>query len=267
MESLKNKLNDSREARLTTSRKISSYEKQLRFSRELLRNKTVLNLGCGGSNIKQDLTEDQIQTNVVELDLKFNPGNSNLAAIAEITEYIKSKLSADNRLYKLAKKIRESVDKNIKNRDFTQANGRFLPFAKETFDFCMALWSTYQVPDDSKEAVFREMMRVSNIIHLGPIFKKDYNYLTHLSEKLCFDIVICHPFAIYLEKPDHFTINNLSDYAEFINKKPIHERVIEPEEESPELVKILPIFSKDVYATSKGGSFMVLKRNEDLLPR
>ncbi|MCL5438533.1 MAG: hypothetical protein M1268_00915, partial [Patescibacteria group bacterium] len=60
------------EGAITTARRWKRYESRLFISPEALRNETVLNFGCGGSNIGEALREKGVNCNVVDVDLRYN---------------------------------------------------------------------------------------------------------------------------------------------------------------------------------------------------
>ncbi|NMB56712.1 class I SAM-dependent methyltransferase [Candidatus Beckwithbacteria bacterium] len=237
------------------------------------------------------LQESNVDANIVDLDLKFDPVGGNFAVpIVKAIDYVRSKLDQSGKPYEKLTKARRYVG-GIEDRKFIQGDGRNLPFADETFDMSMALWSTYQIPDGAKESVFREIMRVSNTIHLGPIFKKDYELLQSLAEELNFEIVVCHPFTIASEirsleemdpllkidgvrsefetflskvsktvEEDNFKAQKDADYQNYINQNEVDKRIVKPKEENSKVVRI---FDVPVLATGEGSSFMVLRRKKE----
>lgn len=66
----------------------------------MLEGKKVLNFGCGGSNIGPQLKKDGIDSDIVDLDLKFDPiGQDNIAlpVIAGI-DYARSKIDEKGKI-------------------------------------------------------------------------------------------------------------------------------------------------------------------------
>lgn len=242
------------EGEIVTRRKLANYERWLGFEGNLLEGRNVLNFGCGGSNVGEELAERGIQTNVIDLDIR-RTSTSVLSVFMKKDIEIAGKLN--QKLYKLHNSFKKDEE-----RQFVQGDGRSLPFPDETFDFCLALWSTYQIPDQAKEGVFRELLRVGDILHLGPIFKRDFDVLQKLTLESEHEIVLCQPFFSIKKslKREKFKANSLSDYQEYIAKNPEGERILEPQEDNS---KVLRVLEKSVVAMAKGGSLVVLKRTKE----
>lgn len=249
------------EGKIITRRSLSKYERALQFKRELLRDKTILNFGCGGTNLHLQLKKEKINANVIDLDIQFNPiGSYSVIFIVKTIDYLKSKINKTSKFYTSLTDFKKYVE-HIEERKIIQGDGRNLPFADKTFDISLALWSTYQIPDEAKKQVFKELMRTSNIIHIGPIFKKDYTQLIDLSEEMKFNIVICTPFTTFLmTKKDAFIAKSVSDYDKYIKNNEPKKRIVEPKDENP---RVFRINDNPVLATGKGGDIMILKRQKE----
>jgi hypothetical protein len=94
------------------------------------------------------------------------------------------------------------------------------------------------------------------VIHLGPIFRPDYNSLTQLSQEKGFEIVVCHPF---FSLNDDFCAQSLADYNNYMTSAPPEKRLIPPKLSNPHF---LIMFNRLVNALMFGASYMVLKRKE-----
>lgn len=182
----------SREGSVVTGRGWIDYQVMLGVKPEDLKNETVLNFGSGASNLGMDLRTKGIDCTVVDLDLKYDPwGNSEnkfgfFAAVPVhlYLKYFNPQGETRQRLVNLKRKIA-----GTEGRKFVQGNGRALPFPDGEFDHVLAFWSTYQIPQEAKEAVYSELMRVGKVLHLGPAHKEDYELLSKLAVEQNFEIV------------------------------------------------------------------------------
>lgn|SRR3989338_3443170 len=199
------------ESEIVTAHSLKEYEKLLRFNGKLLEGQNVLNFGCGGSFIESDLKKSGISSTVVDVDLKFNP-------------------------LSFSEKFKRIINKGSQ-RNFAQTDGKSLPFADSSFDTTLAFFTTYQIPQDKRKQVFRELLRVSNNVFIGPIFSQDYKDLLQLSEEMGYDIIYCRSWNAPLkERPN---IENEKDYAAFSRSKPYAFRVQEPKRAAPVLIPVL----------------------------
>lgn len=254
------------EGKIVTGRNISAYEVCLRFEKSVLKDKKVLNFGCGGSNLRQELKNKRVSSNVVDLDLVFDPVDKSsllFRCISGVVDHVRRKVGVDSPTYYRAHKIRKFLCRT-RERNFAQGDGRNLPFPDKTFDVTLALQSTYQIPLEAKQDVFKELLRVSDIMHLGPIFKKDFDLLNSLLPETNHEIVCCHPISLkegYKNNP--FLPRKgegLSYYQKYINSYSQENRVIEPTKDNVSYRYILghPIIYFGSY--SKGGSYIILRR-------
>lgn len=212
---------DYKSIHVTTGRKWVLYELKLGINPEILINKNVLNFGSGSSNIKKKLHDKDIKCNVINFDLNSN-------------------------------------ETETKNLSFIQGNGLKLPFKDNVFDFVLALWSTYQVLDD-KKSLYQELMRVGEILHIGPIFKNDFFSLKEAAKKKNFNIIICQPFKYFEILP--FSFSAREDYDEYF-KLDKNKRIKIPEKEKPEIItKIIEGTPKKVI-NKEGSSTIVLKKTK-----
>jgi len=245
------------EGAIVTGRKWGDYQAMLGIKPELLENETVLNFGSGSSNIGKTLKAKGTKCRVVDLDLKYDPWQNSenplrlLAAIPVVLyqKWFNPEGETKQKLVNLKRNIAET-----KGRRFIQGNGRTLPFPDKTFDHVLALWSTYQIPPEARETVYRELMRVGKILHLGPIFKNDYDLLSKLAAEQDFEIVACQPIPFIRDLPFMFSSEN--DYDKYIKQKDQSKRIEIPEE-SESLVNTA-LGKKS--AGMRGGNTIVLRK-------
>lgn len=255
------------EGEIVRSRNLKSYKYALLFEDGVLRSRTILNFGAGGSNLGKELQEKDSNSIVVDLDLLNNPGKDYsfrqdpLRFIAALPirfylEHFKPNKDWRKKIIEVKRKIGD-----IAERKFVQGDGRNLPFADRTFDTALSLWTTYQIPIDDREQVFRELMRVADTIHLGPVFGEDYRILCKLALEKGFSIVLSQPFPVsdllLLEPERPNVVRTSADYEKYMR---INDRSLAYGGESalnqkPKREKIAP---RDGYAT--GGTCLILKR-------
>lgn len=212
------------ESDIVKARSLTDYERQLGFTRGLLKDQIVLNFGCGGSNIGQELELLGISSQIVDVDLAFHP--------------------------------REG--RNNKSGLRIQADGRKLPFPDATFETTLALFSTYQVPEDSKRQVLDELLRVSNTLHVSPVLKSEYHIMRALAAEHGFDILYSrHSRGKYVHKMyNQICISKPKDYISFCEGNNYEARVVEPRFDAPFVFSLGT--SKKAYARS--GNLVVMKR-------
>lgn len=244
------------EGTIVTSRKLRDYTDTLGFDPTLLNNETVLNFGSGRSMIAQELLQKGIHCNLVDLDIQKNS-----ALLSPVRRYetlpIRTYLRVVNPQGEQREKIEQLMKRITKTegRTYVQYGGRNICFKDQAFDHVLALWSTYQIPDDAKEQVYREIFRVGKAIHLGPIFEKDFTILTKLANEMEFDVIACQSYKI---SPGHrraapFNFSSQSEYDQYVRNNPIDKRVKIPK-------------GKDAYglpylgAVGLGGNTIVLKK-------
>lgn len=160
---------------------------------ESLRNKTVLNFGCGSTNFDKELKEGGIDCRMVNLDLVFDPWDGlelNRYLLAMPLHVFSHFFGPESKMHMPAVRLKRQIA-GIEDRVIIQNNGRRLPFADETFEKVLAFWSTYQIPYKAKETVYEELMRVSDSLHLAPIFGVDLDFLLPLADKMGFGITGC----------------------------------------------------------------------------
>lgn len=244
-----------RESLLVESRNLGEYVFNLRFEPEVLTGQKVLNFGSGGSHIGKELKRKRVNADIVELDLKFDPGNIWTMWLVAPIRLLESHIDSGSDLHEKLVNIRKQLAL-IKGRDFVQGDGRALPFPDRTFDTVLAHYSTYQIPNKAKRAVYRELLRVGDILHCGPIFKPDYEVLQELAEEMGFEIVVCHPFPTAFGKED-FVIRNPGDYSQYTKEENAKQRIQPPKTAGPKITRVL---GKAISASIKGSSFIVLRR-------
>lgn len=200
-----------------TGRGWEEYEYLLRIKPEALTNETVLNFGSGFSELYKDLKDKGIDCNMVDFELRYRPWEP-------------------------------------KDRAFVQGTGVKLGFKDNQFDHVLALWSTYQIPPEDRKAVFKELMRVGKIIHMGPIFGNEYKMLNALVEEQDYEIVACKS----LRNKSSFMFSSKEDYINYMKKRSL-DRIVALERDEP-LIKTTKLGMK--YISYEGAKTIILKRKQ-----
>ncbi|MBU1130976.1 class I SAM-dependent methyltransferase [Patescibacteria group bacterium] len=245
------------EGAIVTGRSWIEYQSMLGVKPEALKNETVLNFGSGASNIGRDLKTKGVDCSVIDLDLKYDPWENSenpfrLFAAIPVHLYLKYFNPNEQTRQKLVNLKRKIA--GTEGRNFVQGNGRALPFPDEAFDHVLGLWSTYQIPPEAKESVYRELMRVGKTLHLGPIFKNDYDLLSKLAAEQDFEVVACQPIPLLKDVP--FMFSSVEDYSRYMNQKDQEERISIPKRADSSVNTMLGMKS----AGRKGGNTIILRR-------
>lgn len=178
------------EGSIISGRDWETYQMEMGIRTNALAGEKVLNFGAGGSNIGQELNQLGINCRVVDADLKFDPyDNIKGLLIAPISLLLRGFNEPGKLRQKLVNLKRRIA--GTEGRSIIQADGRALPFLDQSFDRVLASWSTYQIPQEAKAGVFKELMRVGRLIHIGPIFRKDYVLLSKIAPGCGFEIAAC----------------------------------------------------------------------------
>lgn len=206
------------------------YQLYLGIESSELRNKRVLNFGSGYSDIGKTLSDKGLDCNIVDIDLRFKP-------------------------------------QNTEDRNFINGDGIALPFSDKTFDYVLALWSTYQIPLTNRKTVYKELMRVGKKLHFGPIFKKDFYILDELVKEKGYEILTCQPFSRF--ELSEFTFSFEEYYSNYVDQNC---RIKMPEKDEPVIKsriakeyvwdneKYVIKKSQYKYVSEEGGSTIVMKR-------
>ncbi len=247
------------EGLFVTRRDWRDYQTLLGLTSEVLRGKKVLNFGCGGSNIKKDLDVwEGISSDVVELDLTFDPSGrheSPFRWLASVPVAFMARIVKPTDIHdKLIHARRKLL--GIDGRTAIQANGRTLPFKDNAFDCVLGLWSTYQIPTDAKEQVFRELMRVGRAVHLSPIFKDDFEILNKITKEMGFRIVACNTPFPSDDSGLPFMFSSEAEYDLYAKEHPYPSRVQRPIHDR---VEIKTRFGSK-HASAVGGKTIVLQK-------
>lgn len=232
-----------------TARGLNAYTTCLRFEPALLEGQNVINFGSGGSHIGKELEKNKVSSRVVDVDVQITGVGRFFWRLRVIGNF----LGIDDKS-RLGKKLNSMHAKSAckEGRNFIRADGRSLPFKDKAFDTVLALASTYQIPYRDRETVFRELMRVGNTIHCGPIYESDFRILRRLSEESNFDIIACPPFG----KGGDLAVNSPKYYQEYKDKYSSEQRIRRPSKESSWAFGVL---GKSVIYYG-GGSNIVLQR-------
>jgi len=236
-------------------RGLRAYADWLRFEPHLLTGQTVLNFGSGGSRIGKELEKKKILCNVIDVDLKLTGVGVKGFLFSAILPLIEHHVDPNSNLHKKLSHVRR-VFAGANGRKLIQGDGRTLPFKDRTFDTVLALASTYQVPEEAKELVYKELMRVGERIHCSPIHGNDFKVLEVLAQKDNFDIIVCHPTRTIFSKRDEFLADNIDYYQAYKEKYSEEQRVNLPTRNS---ANILKIFGKPMAGYGRG-NFIVLQR-------
>lgn len=247
------------EGTIVTGRGLQQYENCLGFSAELLRDKKVLNFGSGHSHLEKQLRDRGIQSSVVNLDIIDEPKSFHnpLRFYASIPISLYRKFQ-ENRGAETTK-IREFERKlaGIDDRKYVKYDGRNIPFPDQSFDHVLALYSTYQIPSGHKAQVYRELLRVGKHIHMGPIFKKDYDIIAPLAQKLGFEIIACQSLEkLWMQRliGQGINIKNNSEYDRYRRSNSYEDRVNAPR--AKDMIIAIP------YGPALGfGSSIILRKN------
>lgn len=246
------------EGDLVSWRGLRAYADWLRFEPHLLTGQTVLNFGSGGSHIGKELEKKKILCNVIDADLKLTGVGPKGFLFSAILQLIDHHVDPDSDLHKRLAHIKRMLA-GANGRKLIQADGRTLPFKDRTFDTVLALVSTYQVPEEAKELVYKELMRVGDVIHCSPIHGNDFKVLEALAQKDNFDIIVCHPTRTIFSKRDEFLADNIDYYQAYKEKYSEEQRVSVPTRNSASTLKI---FGKPMAGYGRG-NFIVLQRRKD----
>lgn len=255
------------EGAIISGRGLTAYEHALGFHAELLRGGTVLNFGPGLTHLEQQLGERGIPATVVNLDVIKELSISAHDAVrygATLTLDVYAGLM--EKFGKDTTKLR-ALQKSfvgVKDKTFVQYDGRKIPFADGSFDHVLALWSTYQIPAEQREPVFRELMRVGNHIHIGPIGKVDFPILLRLAQTQGFDVVACVPtYGNQVKRlvGKGIQIKTPAEYDAYIHNKPARERIAMPLID--DLTFTMPGINTKVLRPVFGGSTIILTKRSD----
>lgn len=245
------------EGRIISGSSLRDYENLLHFDRELLRDNLTLNFGSGGANIGEQLKNHGVSSNIIDLDLRFDPiSQSNPIMIIEpALDAVDSVISREGNFHRKLLGIKRNLS-GIQGRTIIQGNGRALPFKDRAFDIILALKATYQIPRNDRKKVYAELLRVGNILHCAPVLQSDFQMLTELAHENNYDIIYCGP-ALMTGGVNH-QFHGLDDYELLKHQFPENERVVEPPDDNIKVTKVLGLI---LGAQFKGGT-MILKRNE-----
>lgn len=200
---------------IITGRDLNEYISILGISPVFISGKKVLNFGCGGTNLKKDVNENGGDgSKFVDVDIEHEPfqidGGFNKKEVTrkEKLRLLRQEESQDDQ--KILPGIKQDEDERlgIDGRNFIKLEGKAIPFPDDEFDLTVALWSTYQIEDWKQKEVFDELVRVSKIIHIGPVDATDLEDIKEACEKYGSKIILLENFTL-----DSFErLNTLDDY-------------------------------------------------------
>lgn len=209
-------------------RHLGQYEILLRFNHRLFDGASVMDFGCGGTNLQQELRRAGITPRrVVMLD--------------------------------------NDPSVRTRNPDVTVLEGTQIlkKFDPRSIDFVLALASTYQIPLEERTKVFTQLLKVAKrAVHISPIYSPDYSFLAQTGLIEGFEVVACRPYASSLrdtlgQTEIIFEPATLKDYDDFKEKYPESTRIIPPLRESPIEHRRIFFHNLDIHT---GSSYIVLKR-------
>lgn len=247
-----------REHLIIDGREWYAYEQLLGIAPEFVAGQRVLNVGCGGSNLANNLGRRGVTSSVVELDFQFDPvavqtfyPGIPVGMVDSFVRYIRPQGNLRRNAVDIKRRLSQT-----EGRRFVQADAASLPFPNDSFDTVLSLWATYQIPEQKRLEVYEEMMRVGDALFLSPIFTPDFFQLTTLAQEHHFDIVVCQPFPSTVQEGCQFRIATPQSLNELLSFDP-SERIIPPVSERP--------YRQDGYMNSRcydgrGGSTIVLSR-------
>lgn len=159
---------------LPTVRTLKAYSLVLRFDPEYLRGKSVLDVGSGLSDLQADCGELGITTSIYEVDIMPRP----------LTP-------------RLDRWVLGAKNGGSGHKLFSQARATRLPFPNELFDLVLSNSCLYQIPSYRlRVRAIQEMMRVAQkAIHVGPIYKHEWDEIIKAVSENGFETVFSMPFA------------------------------------------------------------------------
>lgn len=138
---------------VSTNRKLEYYLSKTEMDVEDLRNKKILNVGAGRTNLQRDLEMQGIRdAQVANIDLAYDP--------TRIKKWTGGR-----------KISQEETPHNAIGADFKR-----IPFVDDSFDIAIASWSVSPWIENKKVQlfVFKEMLRVAKDVYVIPFNKLDY---------------------------------------------------------------------------------------------
>jgi len=170
------------------SRSLRMYETDLGFDARILGGQIVLNFGSGNAYLERELNKRKISATVIEMDL-LKPDD-----IPPVYTALQS-IKETHLFYSSASWLLKHF--GVHGRKFIKGDGRHIPFGNGQFTTCLAEWSTYQVPNKDKVVVYKELLRISDRLHIAPIWGKDFDALQQaIDAKKEHEIVLCQPWEV-----------------------------------------------------------------------
>jgi len=136
------------EGKIVSGHSLEAYADWLRLEPHVLEGQTILNFGCGNSHIGKELEKKKISCNVIDVDLELT-GTGKSVLISSLLRSIDHYTDPNSKVHQRLSHLRR-VFAGANGRQFIQTNGRTLPFKDKRFNTTLALFSTYQVPEEAK---------------------------------------------------------------------------------------------------------------------
>lgn len=204
-----------------TNRKLQDYCANLEIESSFLAGKKVLNFGCGGSNLKKDMEKlypdiQNVSEGFFDVDVEYDPIGSHGDSLCRDEELLRPKIQRRRNVESRSPQLvfqevhdHENEIFGIEGRGFIQANGVSLPFADSSFDVCVALWATYQIPEIEQRDVFNELIRVADVLHFGPVDGSDLTDIENACMKYDSTIISVTSFQEY----KFLRLSTIQDYV------------------------------------------------------
>ncbi len=205
------------------TRNLFVYQTVLRFNPNLFQGASVLDFGCGATNLKVLLEKEGVKPKVVHM---------------------------------------VDVDPNVRrvNPRAITFDGRGLRshFKTGSVDYTLASASTFQINPTERPRIFDQLLQITGkATHLAPVYAPDFTALEELAKKRGFEIVACRP---YTATEPMFRPRRIEDYQDFIDSYSADERIIPPIANEPVYkFRLFLFYNLDL---TEGSSYIILRRTQ-----
>lgn len=214
-----------------TNRPLEEYCARLEVDTSFLSGKKVLNFGCGGSNLQKDMQKiGKDGKGFVYVDIEYDPIGSHADRFsireADLRIRIQQRRNDESRDPQLIfPEIHDHENRifGVEGRNFLKLESSILPFEDRQFDVVLALWSTYQVPFEDQHIVFSELVRIADILHIGPVDNSDIEDLKDACHKYDSSIIFVSSF----NGDDYLNLSDLESYKSLFSNKETNYKPIE----------------------------------------